>query len=452
MPTTDDERALLAAVVADPADDTVRLAYADCIEERGNAPRAAFIRTQVEAEHHHIDSPRRAALDQRARELFSAHWIEWWTEVCEALGLTVPAPRPTSRFGRMAHAAGFRTRPGAPYSAGVSDSGLFIYQSIYHPGHTQGFHHATWHRGFPEDVNFTAHQYQSGSAGPLLPRWAAVAPLTAIHGVQPLQDDHWSDGPHLRGVQSFSLHEPNAACYRALFESPHLLRLSDLTIRTPDFSLVREALELSRPNQIKRLLWDAESSAVPDVGDCHRLADLRSLTIATPSANCAYAVASSPHLAGLEELRLDLYGPLGLEDCWALTSRGNLRGLRSLALNAYCADYDQGPDPTPGAECLRALLTDAKLPQLEELRFRELHLDRAGIDVLVRSPLIKQLKHLAFAAHIADDVTDADLRRLPGMFDLDRIETFAFGTDRTRPGLDALAKVLGERLRLPNVR
>jgi hypothetical protein len=249
------------------------------------------------------------------------------------------------------------------------------------------------------------------------------------------------------------LEHPDGACLRELFRSPHLLRLGELVICTPDFARVLEALELSRPNQLRRMTWVVgEDHAVPGVTDCPRLADLRSLTLALPSSPGALALAGSQHLAGLEELRLDLAGQPIPTDCWALTSRGHLRGLRSLALNAYGTDYDQGPDPTPGTECLRALIADAKLPQLEELRFRELRLDRAGIDVLVRSPLIKQLKHLAFAAHIADDVTDEDLRRLPEMFDLDRIETFAFSTDRHRPGLDALAKVLGERLRMPNAR
>ena len=40
--------ALMAAIVADPDDDTVRLAAADFLEEHGDADRAAFIRIQVE--------------------------------------------------------------------------------------------------------------------------------------------------------------------------------------------------------------------------------------------------------------------------------------------------------------------------------------------------------------------------------------------------------------------
>jgi uncharacterized protein (TIGR02996 family) len=42
------EKALLAAVVADPHDDLVRLAYADWCEERGDYARAEFVRVQLE--------------------------------------------------------------------------------------------------------------------------------------------------------------------------------------------------------------------------------------------------------------------------------------------------------------------------------------------------------------------------------------------------------------------
>jgi uncharacterized protein (TIGR02996 family) len=43
--------ALAAAIVADPDDDTIRLAAADFLEENGDPDRAAFIRIQVELAH-----------------------------------------------------------------------------------------------------------------------------------------------------------------------------------------------------------------------------------------------------------------------------------------------------------------------------------------------------------------------------------------------------------------
>lgn len=48
MTCTDDGNALLRAVIADPTDDTVRLAYADWLQEQGDELRAEFIRTQCE--------------------------------------------------------------------------------------------------------------------------------------------------------------------------------------------------------------------------------------------------------------------------------------------------------------------------------------------------------------------------------------------------------------------
>lgn len=42
-----DEVQLLQAILAAPEDDTLRLAYADCIEELGRAPEAAFIRADI---------------------------------------------------------------------------------------------------------------------------------------------------------------------------------------------------------------------------------------------------------------------------------------------------------------------------------------------------------------------------------------------------------------------
>ncbi|MDB5311649.1 MAG: hypothetical protein JWO38_5851 [Gemmataceae bacterium] len=43
-----EERALLAAIIADPDDDTVRLVYADWLDEHDRPERAEFIRVQIE--------------------------------------------------------------------------------------------------------------------------------------------------------------------------------------------------------------------------------------------------------------------------------------------------------------------------------------------------------------------------------------------------------------------
>lgn len=65
---TDSER-FLAAIVANPDDDTLRLVYADWLEERGDADRAEFIRLQItEAQTQMPGSPRSRELLERNRK------------------------------------------------------------------------------------------------------------------------------------------------------------------------------------------------------------------------------------------------------------------------------------------------------------------------------------------------------------------------------------------------
>lgn len=83
-----DEAALLAAVLADPADDTPRLIYADCLDESGDpakAARAEFIRLQVEASHlpprGHVYGDgcdcRGCRIERRTALLFDT-WVHHW--------------------------------------------------------------------------------------------------------------------------------------------------------------------------------------------------------------------------------------------------------------------------------------------------------------------------------------------------------------------------------------
>ena len=65
-----DEQALLRAILADPGDDTVRLAYADWLDEHDQADRAEFIRVQIELAHLSPEDSRLLALYNRGSELF----------------------------------------------------------------------------------------------------------------------------------------------------------------------------------------------------------------------------------------------------------------------------------------------------------------------------------------------------------------------------------------------
>ncbi len=73
---TQDE-AFLQAIVENPDDDSVRLIYADWLDEHDQTDRAAFIRLQCELATLERNAPRGAELKARERELLAEHEEEW---------------------------------------------------------------------------------------------------------------------------------------------------------------------------------------------------------------------------------------------------------------------------------------------------------------------------------------------------------------------------------------
>ena len=80
------ERALLAAINAKPDDDTVRVVYADFLEENGESERAEFIRLQVELARGVKKASERQALERRQRGLLAANKSRWVAPLKQALG------------------------------------------------------------------------------------------------------------------------------------------------------------------------------------------------------------------------------------------------------------------------------------------------------------------------------------------------------------------------------
>lgn len=85
-----DEDALLAAIVANPDDDTPRLVYADWLDENGRPERAEFIRLthnydllgqQIDA----FDRRKRSKENRRRRQKLKDQWSEAWQQTCKLL-------------------------------------------------------------------------------------------------------------------------------------------------------------------------------------------------------------------------------------------------------------------------------------------------------------------------------------------------------------------------------
>jgi uncharacterized protein (TIGR02996 family) len=77
----------LQALLAEPDDDTLRLAMADWLDENGQPGRAEFVRVQIELARGAPDRDRRRALELRQRDLLVAHDAEWVAPLARVLGL-----------------------------------------------------------------------------------------------------------------------------------------------------------------------------------------------------------------------------------------------------------------------------------------------------------------------------------------------------------------------------
>jgi uncharacterized protein (TIGR02996 family) len=75
----------LKALLAQPDDDTLRLAMADWLDENEDPARAEFIRVQVELARGVEERERRVALEKRQAELLVGHEREWVRPLLEAL-------------------------------------------------------------------------------------------------------------------------------------------------------------------------------------------------------------------------------------------------------------------------------------------------------------------------------------------------------------------------------
>jgi uncharacterized protein (TIGR02996 family) len=72
-----DEAAFLGAIAARYEDDSVRLVFADWLDERGETSRAEFLRLQCELATEAISEERRRTLRLRECEILDANWTSW---------------------------------------------------------------------------------------------------------------------------------------------------------------------------------------------------------------------------------------------------------------------------------------------------------------------------------------------------------------------------------------
>jgi uncharacterized protein (TIGR02996 family) len=228
--------ALHAAITDAPTDRTVRLVYADALDESGDplhAARAEFIRGQVRLEGMADEDPERAALVARCDELFAEHWIDWWRPVCAAVGLPepfVPKRRLRDRVKRLVRSE----RPvGAPYTCSTDYPGACSISSEDH-----GFT-AQFVAGFPEVLYVRRFTIDSltGQVG----TWLAGAPFARLRFAQDVSEFEWDslNGPHLAKLSELWFDHFSEATATRAARSEHLRNLVTLKVPSaPRFAAV----------------------------------------------------------------------------------------------------------------------------------------------------------------------------------------------------------------------
>lgn len=421
------ERALLDAIIAKPADDTVRLVYADWLDENGQPARGEFIRVQIEAERHHRHSARRAALDSRAHTLLQEHWIDWWLPVCEAVGL--PSPK----------------RPVKARRYEVKDNVIQITLPDYE---LSGFECVEFRRGFPQipGLNFAGHGSECGA---FLRKWPSAGPFTGMCAIHPVMDQ-WAglDGPHFNRVHSLDLWTLQPEVVFAVFDSPHFTSLEDVWMRVGMTGKLQALTKRPRAACLRRLglviMCRAEAEELAAASAFEGLTGLEVYFSYEPMDYAGsrldeklLILAASPHFQGLRDLELNWQmTPDALREACSV---GHWKQVRRLTVVFDEADV-RSPIHLPDL---------GHLPVLEDLDLSFVPLDTGLVTSLPQSPLLKQLRHFTLRIPRQPDRTTPDLGFLAEVLDPIRIETLAVQVDEIDPATVAeLRQTFGERLRL----
>ncbi|MBA4191006.1 MAG: hypothetical protein C0467_23725 [Planctomycetaceae bacterium] len=286
------------AVVASPEDHTVRLAYADALDEtddKAAAARAEFIRAQIESK-----STGQATQpdpeNDRCRDLFETHWLDWWRPVAEAAGL--PAPHVPSRRLRDRVARSVRSvvqeepRPANwPYTHTTSPGNLAVHLAEYGTS-------IRFDAGFPEEVRF--NNLDTPENMPELPhRWGEAMPLVRLafsHAVTPAQ---WLrvDGSHLARLPELIFDRLLPDTTMLVVASPNLMALTRLRVNP-----LATGADGGNTNTVQFLVQSPVWAGLRSLHFTGRL---------TP--NAVHTLANQCNMEHLEELELMIGNPNALE-------------------------------------------------------------------------------------------------------------------------------------------
>ncbi|MFO0822415.1 MAG: TIGR02996 domain-containing protein [Gemmataceae bacterium] len=359
--------ALHRAVIAQPEDRTVRLVYADALDETGDkadAVRASFIRDQIQQEELSETEPLHIGLGVKCRNAFEANWPHWWHSVCDAGGLPLPH-LPSKRLrDRLSRAVGRESsRAGWPYMAA---------ETTLH--HGNGGFCVQFLGGFPEWIRL----YTRPDEQPPLElgqRWGDAMPIVQLMFDRIVTPDEWQriEGPHLTRLPHLTVSPLLADLAIMLAASPHLANLTRLTLepRSESPQMFPEIIRYV----VRSPTWKG-------------LRTLRFLGHMNPEA--IRVLASVCTLEHLEELELHLGNPGFF---------GALSQVATALLQRFIPAFSLGTPPDHWAEFGPALESLAAAPWVKRLR-------RLRITADTPQGLLGMMRLYGSAEHSADLIPD----------------------------------------------
>lgn len=395
---TDSHDALYRAICAKPDEDTPRLAFADLLEEHGDALRARFIRTQVELSRgKHYDAP---AVTARLREPDAMHG---WT-----MAHTLPK-LPTGFTWRR-----FEFRLGFPWKVTLASwDALASGDEVFAVAPVQAL-----------DVDMPIVSGHDGGLWRLAewPHLARLRRLDFAHGRFSPEEvqQHLTEAPgaaHLTEL-AFAFDSLSQSGLAALAASELFARLSVFELRTSALlpALMVDALGAARePGVLDRVCLQDNGIGRDDAAHLFALPALRNvreldLSDNPLTAHGVRALAESDVPRGLRALNLSRTRP-GVPGVRALLAKRAASALRALdlsdnALGPVAARAVAGCDALRGLKCLNvshnplgdagadALADAPALAGLLELELRDAQLTDEGAEALAASPHLGSLLRL----------------------------------------------------------
>jgi uncharacterized protein (TIGR02996 family) len=386
---------LLAAIVAEPGDDLPRLAFADWLQENGEAERGEFIRLQIQLARETGSPPRTSTekycYDQRRADLcihgredllpLLDRCRELWAQFADGWLAELPAPVKEAVFSR-----GFPFRIEMSRTAFVEHGAELLEVLPVERLHLKDFHDKPAQsprpntEGLAEEAQRQAfHQWfdENRNADNTADRMPGILALAAC--------------PHLARVRRLdvSLNRLNADNVAALLASVNLGELTELSFGSDAIG----------------------PHGAQAIAGCSKLSKLQSLGLwfSAIGPTGAAAIARSPHLRELRELQLyaNQLGDVGVRTL-AAASFPNLTTL-VLGYNGI------------GVGGLQALANSQTLPKLSDLDIRANRFGNAGCQVLADSPLADRLTKLRIATNnlTASGVRWLTSARYAGLTELD---------------------------------